>query len=500
MKLTVVTPTGEPATPADSRFVLQAAAGTPTPPLPPKSTPVSGALDLTLVHRAPAFTVSITDGEKLLSWADNDPKARDFLSSPAVKGIFYDVLRTLKVRTEELQLEGVSAMTVESLFREALKAGAEFHYDPYEGPKGFSFSFERSRTPVLAGILPIVVPALSRRAYKAPGTQAPVEELTLGSQTLYLTEDGGRVFLSNGLKALLNLIDLKSTAAAPSGPDSVLFTVRSEQFVRNLLPLLTGRTAWDARLGFALSDKSGPRLTMKLDPAVILSYLRPSLSPGILASLPQDIFAAAAMSFAVAPDMTPESWYEVATKGISPAPSAPEDEGGIAFLWDLTPDSDTPSSIGVAIAVRKDADPPLNLESYFSSDDAFLDECGGGTVKLASTNELMLTRMKESCDRQSRSYLNWFEEGKFTTIDPKPQLLFAFNPGVGLSSALDIGVRARAAEDDASGAIQPEWKTQYEQAVTQTTKTAIDSFSRLPAFIYLGKGSAAGADLQGALQ
>ena len=505
MKLTVVSPTGEQVLPADSRFVPKsttpAAAVTSTPPAAPKATPVEGQVDLTLVHRAPAFTLSIADGAKFLSWVDNDPKAHELIDSPAVKGIFHDVLKTLKVRTEELQLEGVAAMTVESLFREALKAGAQFHFDPYEGQKGFSFSFERARTPVLAGVLPVLVQALSRRAYKAPGTESPVEELTVGSQTLYMTEDGGRVFLSNGLKALLNLIDLKNADTSPvSSGDSVLLTIRSEQFVRNLLPLITGRNAWDARFGFALSDKTGPGLTLKLDPAVILSYLHPSISPGIFAALPQDVFAAAAMSFAVSPQLTPEQWNEIATKGVTPAAAPPEGDGGVAFLWDLSPEAETPSSIGVAVSVSKDANPAVDLASYFDSDAAFIGECGGGTVKLASTNELMLTRMKESCDRQSRSFLNWFEEGKFAAVDAKPQLLFALNPNVGLSSALDIGVRARAAEDDANGTIQPEWKTQYDQAIAQTTRTAFQTFSRMPAIIYLGKGSAAGAELQGVLQ
>ncbi len=500
--LEVVDREGGRLDPGGSRYVP---AGTtqapPGAPPPPKAQPKPGQIDVKLFRRPPALSLDFEDGEKFLAWLDKDDAAKKFLATPAVQGIFFDLMRTLKVRAEDLERSGFTGVTVETLAREAVKAGGSIHYDLYEGSRGFSFKFRRSEAPLLGRFLPVVLPALSRRVYEVEHLKAPIEELTLGSQTVFVTEDNGEVFVSNGLKALLNLLDFRPPPR-PAGKESVLLTVRSEIFLKNLLPLLTGRDNWDARFAFAPSPGAEPELRLGLDPAAVFAHLRDKISPGIYAAVPQDVFGVFAASFALSPDMTPEKWNELATNGIPPATGAAGGEGGVAFIWDInSKGADSATAVGVAVSMPDAASASMKLENYFDTESVFTGECGGGTVWLASTDEVLFTRMSEACERQSKSFLNWFEKKAFDAVEPSPQLLLALHPSVGLDEAQSLGLELRAAQGgtDTSGT-SPEWKKSYDEAVARATARAKEDFNRLPGLLFLGRAGAEGGELKGIIR
>lgn len=497
--LTVYDRHGETVAPGESRYVA-APQSTPAD-APPKSTPTPGVTKLDLYRRVPALTVRFRNGEEVLRWLDENEGAKTFLRSAAVAGIFNDVLETLRVRTDDLDLSGVKGMTVEKLAREAISAGGALHFDPFEGPKGFVFSFERKSAPIISGILPPLVAALSRRAYDVTGTTAPVEEITLGRQTLFLTEDNGRVFVAAGLKALLNAMEIPKGLVPPAPGTALEVQLRSAAFLDKLLPVVAGRDELDAIWRASFPAPKGPaQLSLAVGPANALGHLSKKISDGVFAAVPQDVFGAFVTSFRLPPDMTPEDWNKLATEGAQSAPAAPAPEGGFGLIWDFDPeDTVSPTKIGVIVAAPKVKEGERGLGAYFDSESVSIESCGGNTVWIASTSETLLTRMKESCDRQSPSFLNWFEAGRVPEPLRGPQLFLALQPGIGLQDMQALGLASRST-DSSGGETAPEWKTAYDAAVARASQEAEKTFASLPVFLFGGAADAQGTVLQGAVE
>ena len=133
-------------------------------------------------------------------------------------------------------------------------------------------------------------------------------------------------------------------------------------------------------------------------------------------------------------------------------------EAGVAILWDFNADYDPPSHMGVVIANQTSPDEVDDFRRYFTDRDLTA-SCGGGTVFLAATSRGLLTRMKEACDRQSLSVLDW-ERGAKTETLHSAQLLLFMDPGTAMRELFLAGGAKRA---DA-GEFAPEWKQQYEKA------------------------------------
>ncbi|NJL59833.1 MAG: hypothetical protein HC887_09505 [Desulfobacteraceae bacterium] len=115
------------------------------------------------------------------------------------------------------------------------------------------FSFVRGECPYASKTLPMIVRFLARSGFTVPGMAEPILEMKVGLQRLFLTQYEDRVYLSNGLEALLNVIEsVPPPKEMPKLP--LVFTVRSEAFMENdVLPVIIGQETWEGHLGFGLS-------------------------------------------------------------------------------------------------------------------------------------------------------------------------------------------------------------------------------------------------------
>ena len=500
----------------DNAAAAPAASQTPAatpPPLPPgkhpSPTPELKQISLSLIKRPPSLSIGFGSGRAMLDWFDNSVAAKSFLESDVIQGIFRDVMATLQVRTDDLELSGMRGLTIMTMFREAVAAHGAVHYDMYEGRQGFTFNFVRSEAPILSRFLPLLTSAVRRHSYNVPGLNNPVVELSLGKQLLLLTEDKKRVYVSNGIKALLNVLDTPGiNEVSPNSEDLVMATVRAETILDKLLPIIAGSQHWNSSIVLNFAGKpAAPELSLAFDPAKAFAFLRPQISPAVLSAIPQNVFASAAASFAIPPEMTADDWSNVALDKIS-APQAATAEGGVALIWDLSAKKDPGlSNVGVVIYMPDPDSAAMKLSDYFNEEQTFFEECENGKIWLASSDELLLTRMKEACARQSSSLLNWFEDGSLKKIEAAPQLVFSFTPAVGFDETFTAGRAAPGGgeETEAAGEEGSEenstkpasWKQAYQDAVERSSAASKKFSSTLPAFVFLGKTSASGAQLKG---
>jgi hypothetical protein len=307
----------------------------------------------------------------------------------------------------------------------------------------------------------------------------PILEMRIGLQRVFITQYETRVYIANGLEALLNVIDRLPTPDKNTSNTPVVLAVRGEAFLDNFLSVMTGKQAFEIDLGFGLTKDASDTLSF---PAGRFSkHLRPKLFKGVLAGIPHDAFAAAVTSFYLPPDMAPEEWKSLATTGPGDQVAKGPDEGGLAFVWDLSAEEHAVTDMGVIIASQKSPDDVQQYKNLFVSPEN-TDECGGGTVFLAATSSRLLTRMKEACERQSLSVLDW-ERGAFADEFSSKQYFFFVNPGTGMRELFLAGGAASKDQDETRR------NTQYENAKDAMCTDSEKVFAALPIFAYSGNAA-----------
>jgi hypothetical protein len=454
-----------------------------------------------------AFSLYFRDANKVLAQFDGKTPLTELFQTRFIQGIFYEPLHSASVRAEDLKLEGLQGAFLAAFLREALQAGGILHYDVVHGKRGFVFSFVREACPVADKALPIVVRVLARNGYRIPGLTEPVIEMRIGLQRIFLTQFEDRVYLANGIEALLNVLESLPPPAKNLPNTPLVLTTRADAFVDKLLPVMVGEPTWTIDWGVDFSEEAPG--VLQFAPGKFARQLRPKIFKGVLAGIPQDVFSAVATSFQLAPDMTAEQWRQLALQGpgepvpgsvseIPPDPPLPKggggdstprrdppvqagaQEAGVAILWDLTADNDPPSTVGVIIANQTAPDDVEKFKRYFA-DQELTAECGGGTVFLAATSRSLLTRMKESCERQSLSILDW-ERGAKTKAFESAQLVLFMDPAVAMRELFLAG----GAKSGDTGDFEPQWKQQYEKAKEAMRKDGEKVFRSLPIFAYAG--------------
>ena len=429
-----------------------------------------------------AFSLYFQDANKLLALFDGNTPARELFQTRFFQGIFYDPLHSVGIRAEDLKIEGLQGAFLATLLREALQARGELHYDLTHGKRGFVFSFVRDACPFAAKALPAAVRVLARNGYRLPGLSEPVIEMRIGLQRVFLTQYEDRVYLANGLEALLNVIESLPPPTKKDLPKTpLILTTRAEAFVDKILPVMVGEPTWAIDLGIDFSEETPGAL--QFAPGKFARQLRPKIFKGVPAGIPHDAFAAVLTSFHLAPEMTTQEWQRLASRGpMEPAPGGAQ-EAGVAILWDLSAEYDPPSNIGMVIANQGAPDEAEQFKRYFA-DQELTASCGGGTVFLAATSRNLLTRMKESCEHQSLSVLDW-ERGAKTQAFENSQLVLFINPGTAMRELFLAG----GAKSGDTGDFEPEWKQQYEKAKEAMRQDGEKVFRKLPIIAYAGSAS-----------
>jgi hypothetical protein len=421
---------------------------------------------------------SFADSARLFSFFETNAAFKELWQSRFVQGTLYEPLHSANVRAEDLGLQELEGSFLTTLVKESLAAHARLDYDIVHGREGFVYSFIRGECPYAAKALPVIARVLARSGYTTKKLKDPILEMRIGLQRIFIAEYESRIFFANGLEALLNVLESSQHPEQQSRSAPVMLTVEGEAFIDKFLQMMTGEPSFRINLGFSLDQKSADFLSF---PAGKYSkHLRPKIFKGVFASIPQDVFSAAVTSFYLPADMTPEEWQRLAEDGPAKEPVKSPEEGGLAFIWDLSSESNQITEMGVVIATQNSPHKADQMAGYFTDSDLTA-QCGGGTVFLAATSEMLLTRMKESCERQSLSMLDW-ERGAHADELGSKQLLFFMNPGTGMR---ELFLAGGAGTDEQETTPEP-WKVQYEQAKAVMRQDGEKIFSALPIFTYSG--------------
>ena len=428
------------------------------------------------VNKRPvAMTLHFNDGEGFLKWWDGQPQIQSLLAHRFTQGLFSGLLQSLKIKAEQLKLQGLQGEFLSHVLRDAVAANAELHYDMAHGHRGWVLSYPRGGT-FAEQALPAVAGLLAGSGYRIAKLPEPILEMRIGTQQFFVTEYRQRLYLAQSLEALLNVIEsIPPSNRANTAPLSLTF--RAEAFIAKLLPALAGTPSWEARFDFDLTD--GKLGTLALPAGPWTRPLHDNIFEGVLASIPHDTFAAVATSLPLPPTLTVDDWRQFAANG--PTPATAGQAGGLAFIWDFDADN-AAGAIGVVIA---NPDAPQASPAYvqYLKNPELGAECGGGTVFLAASSQSLLTRMRDACARQSLSPLDW-QRGAEKARYLSSQLVAFVNPGAGIRELFMAG-GAGNAED--AGEFAPRWKQDYELAKTAMRQDGDKLFSGLPIFSYAGR-------------
>jgi hypothetical protein len=423
-------------------------------------------------------SLSIADPQRVQRFMETDKTFLALWQSRFLQGVFYDPLRNVRIRAEDLGVQGLEGAFLDRLAKESMAAHARLDYDALHGKKGFVYSFVRGECPYAAKVLPVIARVLARSGYITAQLKEPILEMNLGLQRLFLTEQGARVYVANGLEALLNVIENERGGEMDTVSAPLVLTVEADAFLDKFFQVMSGDSSFRMRLGFVLDPQSADYVSFPA--GKYAGHLRPKIFKGVLAGIPHDVFSAVVTSFYLSPDMITEQWHDLATNGPADGQVTEPEEGGIALIWDLDSESARITEMGVVIASQIVPEASQKLAAYFTNHERTA-ECGGGTVFLAATSDMLLTRMKESCERQSLSVLDW-ERGAHKEAFAAQQFLFFLNPGAGMREVFLAG-GAKAREIEMS---KVPWREQYEKAKAVMREDGEGLFSTLPILAYSG--------------
>jgi len=441
------------------------------------------------VKRHPiALSLCFPEPQKILSLLKEDGAFKEIWESKFVQGILYDPIHSAGIRAEDLGLQGLEGAFLARLAKEGIAGHGVLNYDAVHGKKGIVFSFVRDECPYASKALPVIARTLFRSGYRVPKLGEPIYEMRIGLQRIFITEQEGRIYVSNGLEGMLNVLESIRPPDGNTSNTPIVLTLRGEAFLDKLLEAMTAQSDFTVVMGFGLSKESPGYL--HIPAGKYAKHLRPKVFKGVLASIPHDVFAALVTSFYLPPNMTPQEWKQLATEGPGDQTANIPEEGGAAVLWDLSSESSGITNIGIAIANQTTPDETQRFKSYFANPDLTA-TCGGGTVLLASTSQPLLTRMKEACERQSLSILDW-ERGAKTNDYDSAQIFLFMNPGTGMK---ELFLAGGAKSDDQEGT-KPQWKEHYERAKAAMREDSERLFGSLPVFAYSGSAAPSAREVQ----
>jgi hypothetical protein len=436
-----------------------------------------------------ALTLNFNQGRKFLNWWDKQPQVQALINNRFMQGLFYGLLQSLKVKAEQLKLQGLQGEFLAQLLRDAIAANAELHYDMAHGNQGWVLSYVRRNSDFAEQALPAMAGYLAQSGYRLAKLPEPILEMRIGLQHFFLTEYQQRIYLAQSLEALLNVLESLPPQDQPTTAPFSL-TLRAEAFIENILPVLAGAPTWQAQFNFTLQNEQLGELSLPTGPWS--KTLHDKLFSGVLASIPHDAFAAVAGSFQLPPNLTSENWRKFADDGPALSPPGPE-PGGLAVVWDF--DSASPAgAIGLIVANPATPQASQSYTQYLRKADLNA-ECAGGSVFLAASAEGLLNRMREACALQSLSMLDW-QRGRDKQRNTDAQLLAFINPGAGLRELFLAGGAAGSADRNE---FAPQWQQDYENAKAAMVKEGDQLFADLPIFSYAGRlnGDAATVNLEG---
>jgi len=434
-----------------------------------------------------AFTLYFNRGDTVLKWWENDAQAKAWQESRFMQGLFFGLLKSMKIKAEQLNLQGLQGEFLGLFLRDTIAANAELHYDMVHGDQGWVLSYVRGNSDFAEKALPAMAGLLAGNGYRIAKLPEPVVELRIGLQHFFLTEYQERIYLAQSLEALLNVLEsINPNETHADTPISL--TLRGEAFVERLLPVLTGTPTATIELAFSLDQAQPGAVRLPAGPWV--KPLHPQIFEGVIASIPHDAFAGVAASFLLPPATTIDDWRKLSNEGPALIQPGPE-PGGLALIWDFTAESPS-GAVGIAIANPAEPQASPAYRQYLHKADLG-DECAGGSVFLAASSQSLLTRMKEACNRQSLSPLDW-QRGQEKQRFLSSQILAFINPG---SAMRELFLAGGAGDSEDHADFAPRWQQDYEKAKAAMRQDGDKLFYSLPIFSYAGRAAGTTVILEG---
>ena len=439
-----------------------------------------------------ALTLAFNQGQQFLTWWDQSAKVKNLVENRFIQGLFFGFAQSLKIKAEQLKLDGIQGEFLAHLLRDAIAANAQLHYDMVHAERGWVLTYQRSRSDFIEQALPAMMGLLATNAYKVNKLPEPIVQVRVGLQQIYMTEYQQRIYLAQSLEALLNVLEsLKPTPTDSDAPLSLI--VCAEAFVDNLVPVLAGQPSWNPRIDFALNDQQLGVINLPSGPWQL--PLHDKIFEGVLASIPHDAFAALATSFQISPTLAVEDWQHFANQGPK-AISNQAEPAGLALIWDFEKTSPT-GAIGIVIANPTNPKASAAYQQYVKNS-GYSAECAGGSLFLIASSQSLLSRIKDACAHQSLSPLDW-QKGSEKSRFLASQLMAFVNPGVAMQELFMAGGAIDSADDSLERNQKqiPHWQNDYLKAKDNMRKQANSLFNDLPIFSYAGRADANPVRLEG---
>jgi hypothetical protein len=433
-----------------------------------------------LVIQSPVRTVSMTvhvrRGADLLNWFTKNPDTRKFLETPLGTGLFEGVLELLRVRSEDLKLNGLSGPVFESLLANLLDSDFRIHWSPVKGQRSTTISFKKSGPS--SAVLSAVVKATEKAGYVIEGLDGRISEILFGGRTLFFHEDETtfRVAVS-----LFGMIDSLVTPRDPSPetvPGTIALEIRAESLLGNLLETLVGpgSATWPIWVGFELSAERSEPSTAWVSPSRFGTMVTQKVPLSVLRSIPHDVFAATWFGIRMPQRLPESSWADLAAGNVDFAQSGVEQ--GLAIVWDLEADaSPGVSSMGVVVSTG-DKDIAKDLGAIWF-EPSLVATCDSG-LALAATTSSLLTRMTEACNRRSMSFVDW-KQSPMKGLTELPKVGVFVNPVVGAWQTWLAGEvkKAEKSTQPPSSVAKP-WVEKMDQARTKLRLEVQSDVKTLP--------------------
>jgi hypothetical protein len=166
----------------------------------------------------------------------------------------------------------------------------------------------------------------------------------------------------------------------------------------------------------------------------------------------------------------------------------------VGLVWDFTADSPT-GAVGIIVANPQQPQASAAYAQYLKNPDLGA-ECAGGSLFLAASSESLLTRMKDACNKQSLSPLDW-QRGIEKQRWQAAQLTAFVNPG---AAVRELFLAGGAGTTQEANEFAPRWQQDYEAAKAAMRQEGDKLFYGLPILSYAGRVEGdSGAVLEGKL-
>ncbi len=351
-----------------------------------------------------AFSLYAHDAGRILDFFKSSAAWTEFQKNPLVGGYVENWRELIGLKTPLLEKSVFQGYLIRTMLDTLLKNAGRIDYDLVHGRGGLVFSF---RNETLGQAIALGVGIIAHRVYKIGDSACKVQEFTIGPETFYLAGCLGRTYLGLGLPGLLNVMDQpEESKPEPAGAFSLV--ARGEAFFEHALEFVSPKPNFPVRIDFDLGESGLVPLAIHVPRAKPYETMTPEIAETVYQALPKDLTSFALASIDLA-EFTSEAalMQTVSEKKLPFASGKAEGKAAVGIIWDLNHAAKSLTEVGL-IVVPSD---PKTIESWVPAFEIILGArvhdaltfCKKDSMILIASTPMLLTRMKESCQGNSKA-------------------------------------------------------------------------------------------------